>query len=73
MSTILEQAQADLSRAKREASELRRQYNAAVVKVKTTQLRVDKLLITKMEVEHEQAVLAQRAALGARGDCSVKS
>jgi hypothetical protein len=46
MSTILEEAQADLARAKREASELRRPYNATVERVKAGQARVDKLLIT---------------------------
>jgi hypothetical protein len=60
VSSILEQAQVDLARAKREASELRRRYNAAVEKVQAEQTRVDKLLITQLELDHERAVLAER-------------
>lgn len=57
---ILAQAQADLVRTRRDASDARTKYTAAVSKLKAAQDRVDKLLVTKMELDHEQAVYAQR-------------
>ena len=58
--TILEQAQNDLAIARSDASRAQVAYRAAVTKLKAAQERVDRLLITKMELDHEQAVLAQR-------------
>jgi hypothetical protein len=37
---------------------------AAVAKLKAARERVDRLLITQMEIDHEQAVLVRRRAAG---------
>lgn len=58
--TILEQAQADLARARRDASDARTKHAAAVARLNAAQERVDRLLVTKMELDHEQAVYAER-------------
>lgn len=67
MNSILEQAQNDLAFAKRDAFKAQVAYRAAIAKLKAAQLRVDKLLITQMEIDHEQDVIRQRAARKAGG------
>jgi hypothetical protein len=63
--SILEQARADLTRARSEASKAQQTFKAAVAKLRDAELRVQKLEITQIEWEAEQAALQQRRARAA--------
>lgn len=69
--SILEQAQRDLARARSDAVKARDAYRAAVAKLKTAQDRLDKLLITKMEIDIELVEL-QRRREAAKGSALAK-
>jgi ATP phosphoribosyltransferase regulatory subunit HisZ len=63
--SILEQARRDLARARSEASKAQQTFKAAVAKLRDAELRVQKLEITQIEWEAEQAALQQRRARAA--------
>jgi ATP phosphoribosyltransferase regulatory subunit HisZ len=64
MSILLEQAQRDLQATRSDASKAEQTFKAAVAKLKAAQNRVDRLLITQMEADHEMAVVQRRARAG---------